>query len=156
MPKTDLLELKVPPVGVLLLVGAAMWGVARLVPTLSFPFRGRTVVAGVLAAAGMLVALAGIAAFVGARTTVDPMRPSKSSALVRSGVYRVTRNPMYVGLLLLLSAWGAYLSNLPAMAGLPAFVAYLTRFQILPEERVLREKFGAAFEEYRRSVRRWL
>lgn len=150
------LELKVPPLALVVVLAAAMWLGARLVPSLSFAFPGRTGAVVVLAAAGVLVVLAGAFAFRRARTTVDPRQPTKSAALVSGGVYRVSRNPMYVGFVLLLAAWGVHLANLLALAALPAFVAYVTRFQIVPEERALRAKFGRAFDEYARSVRRWL
>jgi protein-S-isoprenylcysteine O-methyltransferase Ste14 len=76
--------------------------------------------------------------------------------MVTSGVYGVSRNPMYVGFLLVLIGWAAFLSHALAFALLPLFVAYMNRFQIEPEERALSAKFGGQFQEYRRSVRRWV
>lgn len=152
----DALELKVPPLALALMLGALMWLGAALVPSLSFSFRGQRWVIAALASAGTLLGFAGIVAFRRAGTTVDPRQPAKSAALVATGIYRVSRNPMYVGLLLLLAAWAAQISNLLALAGLPAFVVYMNHFQIEPEERALRAKFGARFAEYERSVRRWL
>ena len=90
------------------------------------------------------------------RTTVDPIQPQKASSLVIDNVFRYTRNPMYLGLVLVLGAWAVYLSNLASLVMLPVFIAYLTRFQIQPEERVLLEKFGDDFEQYMRKVRRWI
>jgi protein-S-isoprenylcysteine O-methyltransferase Ste14 len=77
-------------------------------------------------------------------------------ALVMGGVYRLTRNPMYLAMLVVLAAWALVVSNFAAFLLLPLFVAYLNRFQILPEERALQARFGAEFERYRSSVRRWL
>ena len=91
-----------------------------------------------------------------AKTTVNPLKPDAASALVVRGVYRWTRNPMYLAMLLLLIAWVCIVSNWAALAMLPLFVAYLNRFQIGPEERALQARFGAEFESYRRQVRRWL
>jgi protein-S-isoprenylcysteine O-methyltransferase Ste14 len=116
----------------------------------------RTCVASALALIGIAIALAGVIAFHRARTTVNPLKPDATSALVTGGVYRFTRNPMYVGLLLVLAAWMIFLSSPWSVAGLPVFVFYLDRFQIAPEERVLAAKFGAAFADYRTRVRRWL
>jgi protein-S-isoprenylcysteine O-methyltransferase Ste14 len=109
-----------------------------------------------LGAAGLVLDAAALAAFVRARTTVNPLRPEKSSALVRSGAYRLSRNPMYLGLALLLAGWAIWLANALALALLPAFVAWLDRFQIRPEERALAARFGAEYEAYRARVRRWL
>jgi protein-S-isoprenylcysteine O-methyltransferase Ste14 len=153
--RTSPLELKVPPVALALVLAPGMWLLARFVPWLSFPFPGKSIVGLALLAAGGLVALAGVVAFRRARTTVDPTKPEKASALVTAGIYRFTRNPMYVGILLVLGAFAAHLSNLAALAALPVFVAYMNRFQIAPEERALRARFGDEFAAYARSVRRW-
>jgi len=73
-----------------------------------------------------------------------------------AGIYRFTRNPMYVGLALVLLGWAALLSSPWALLGPLVFVLYINRFQIAPEERVLSAKFGAAYTEYIARVRRWL
>ena len=150
------LELKIPPVATMLVCAVAMRWVARRTPAWTWPIPGRLLVAALLAAVGGGFALAGLWAFRKARTTILPHRLDRTSAFVAHGVYRVTRNPMYLGLLLVLLAWAVRLSNLPALAFLPAFVLYMDRFQIRPEERVLREKFGDAFADYAKSVRRWI
>lgn len=106
--------------------------------------------------AGVFISVAGVMAFRKAHTTVDPTKPEKSTSLVASGIYRHTRNPMYVGFLMVLAAWSVYLSNLMALAALPAFVVYMNRFQIQPEERALQARFGTAFTEYKQAVRRWV
>lgn len=150
------LELKVPPVGLMFVTAAMMWAVTRSVPGLgvSAPF-SRTFAAA-FAFAGAVVSLLGVAAFKRAQTTVNPMKPDASSSLVVSGIYRHTRNPMYVGFALLLMAWAAFLSNALAVAFLPGFVAYMTRFQIVPEETALESRFGRDFVDYARRVRRWI
>ncbi|MBX3331709.1 MAG: isoprenylcysteine carboxylmethyltransferase family protein [Nitrospira sp.] len=125
-------------------------------PELSFRFPGKPIVVSVLAILGAMVSVAGAVAFRRAQTTVDPRYPEKSTALVSHGIYRLSRNPMYVGFLLLLAAWAVHTSNVMGLLILPAFVLYMNRFQIVPEERILRAKFGNAFGEYERSVRRWL
>ena len=76
--------------------------------------------------------------------------------LLTSGPYAFTRNPMYLGLLLVLLGWAAYLSNALACVFLPAFVLYMNRFQIGPEERALAALFGQAFLDYKNRVRRWV
>jgi protein-S-isoprenylcysteine O-methyltransferase Ste14 len=78
-----------------------------------------------------------------------------ASSLVVTGIYRHTRNPMYLGGLVMLSGWALFLATLSACLFLPLFVAYLTRFQIIPEEKVLRARFGTEFDDYVKRVRRW-
>ena len=79
-----------------------------------------------------------------------------ASNMVTSGIYRFSRNPMYLGFFLALAGWATYLSHLLAFALLPLFVLYINRFQILPEERALSDKFPQEYTAYKGSVRRWL
>ncbi|MBT8082227.1 MAG: isoprenylcysteine carboxylmethyltransferase family protein [Gammaproteobacteria bacterium] len=150
------LELKVPPVVVFLVIGAAMWLVAKQVPqaTVHIPRPLPVAIAFSLAAAWL-----GVKAILDFRrhgTTVHPHYPEKASTVVADGVYRYTRNPMYLALVVVLLAWAVRLGNLASFAGLPLFVAYMTRFQVKPEERILLSKFGAPYREYMGTVRRWI
>jgi protein-S-isoprenylcysteine O-methyltransferase Ste14 len=95
-------------------------------------------------------------AFRRARTTISPVKASAASSLVTTGVYRFTRNPMYLGLLLTLLAWAAFLFNPVALLFVPIFVLYINRFQIKPEERTLSALFGGEYGAYQERVRRWL
>jgi protein-S-isoprenylcysteine O-methyltransferase Ste14 len=150
------LDLKIPPVALTAIFAMLMWLIAASVPALSLALPWRAALALMSVAAGFAVALAGVIAFRRAKTTVSPLTPETTSAMVTSGVYGVSRNPMYVGFLLVLIGWAAFLSHALAFALLPLFVAYMNRFQIEPEERALSAKFGGQFQEYRRSVRRWV
>jgi protein-S-isoprenylcysteine O-methyltransferase Ste14 len=150
------LELKVPPPVVALVIAGAMWGVSRITPVLEVPTIARVAAATTIALIGAGFDLAALLAFWRARTTINPMKPQATSSVVCTGVYRVTRNPMYVGLLLLLVAWATYLSSAWAMVGPVAFVLYMNRFQIAPEERVLSALFGKDYSDYQSRVRRWL
>ena len=150
------LELKIPPVALVLIFAAAMWVASTQLPFLSATLPSRHAISIAIAVGGVFFAGAGVLAFRQARTTVDPTTPGETSCVVASGIYRFSRNPMYVGFLLLLAGWAVHLSHLVAYVLLPAFVAYMTRFQIVPEERALLAKFGDSFVAYMRSVRRWL
>ncbi len=150
------LELKVPPPAVTLIAGAAMWLVARVLPSLSLKLPAGVTVALLLAAAGLAILALAVASFLRARTTISPLKPESTAALVTSGLYRYSRNPMYLGLSLLLLAWGVYLANMLAFVVLPFFTAYMNRYQIEPEERALAQRFGDTYQAYRARVRRWL
>lgn len=150
------LEHRIPPLVVVAVVAAGMWSTAGLGPRLNLgPGLTRWLVVG-LAAAGAVFVLLGVGAFRASRTTVNPLQPARASTLVTGGVYRVTRNPMYVGMALLLAAWAVRLSAVLPFAGLVVFVTFMTRFQILPEERALQGLFGDQFSTYAARVRRWL
>ena len=150
------LELKVPPPLVALGLAIPMWLVSSLVQPPNVPSGFRVGVAFVLVLLGLSISIAGVVWFRRAKTTINPIKASAASSLVTSGVYRFTRNPMYLGLLLTLLAWAAFLSSLIAVLFLPVFVLYINRFQISPEERVLSSLFGAEYLEYKKTVRRWL
>lgn len=150
------LELKIPPVALLLFAAAGMWLIAQLLPALRTPFSGHEVLALTLALAGIAVSLEGVRQFRRARTTVNPLKPGDSSSLVTGGIYRWTRNPMYLGFALALLGWGTYLANPTAFFVLPVFILYMNCYQIRPEEQALRKLFGEAFIAYCTQVRRWL
>ncbi len=150
------LELKIPPPVVAGLIAAAMWGASDFEPLFALPSALRSFGAIGIALCGISFDLLGLIAFLRKKTTVNPLNPRKTSTLVTHGVYRITRNPMYVGLGLLLVAWAVHLSGLWALAGPLVFVLYISRFQIRPEERVLAEMFGDAYAAYCSQVRRWL
>jgi protein-S-isoprenylcysteine O-methyltransferase Ste14 len=150
------LKLRIPPPLVALAMVALMWLVARAAPTFAFVLPARRLVAGCFAFAGVTTAVIGVAAFRRAGTTLNPLQPEKASALVTSGIYNITRNPMYLGLLLVLVAWECLLSNWLAAVFLPLFVLYMNHFQIRPEEAALTSAFGQEFISYKAKVRRWL
>ncbi|MGV8804479.1 MAG: methyltransferase family protein [Polaromonas sp.] len=150
------LALKIPPPLVAAITAGVMYGVAKLLPLLALSPSLRTGAALALAVAGASFDVAGLLAFRRAKTTVNPMAPHQSSSVVSTGVYRFTRNPMYLGLVLLLLAWAVYLASAWALLGVPVFVAYITRFQIQPEEHVLAARFGRSYADYCARVRRWL
>lgn len=151
------LELRIPPPLVGLIAAGAMWVIASsLPPLLPLPASLRLPIAVILALTGVAIALGGVVSFRRAHTTVNPLKPETTTSLVSSGIFRFTRNPMYLGMLVVLLAWAAYLPSLWALLGPAAFSVYITCFQIIPEEKVLHSLFGAAFVEYARNVRRWI
>jgi protein-S-isoprenylcysteine O-methyltransferase Ste14 len=150
------LENRIPPPIVAAAFALAMWACARWLPGVSARFAGQAWVATAALGAGLGVIVVAVAQFVRARTTVDPLHPDAASTLVSDGIFRLTRNPMYLGMALVLTAWALWLGNAAAALLVAGFVAWITRFQIAPEERALCAHFGASFEAYAQHVRRWL
>lgn len=141
----------------MVLCGAIGWGLAAAFPgghLLALPCSGAVGVA--LLLAGIALNLAPKHHFRRAGTTVNPLRPDASSALVQSGLHRVSRNPMYLGHAVILLGVAVVLGNAAALGAVLLYMAYVTRFQILPEERALQARFGADYLDYARRVRRWL
>lgn len=150
------LEKKVPPVIVAGAAGLAMWWLSTVLPGTDPGRLVKTAVSGVLLVAAAVFGISAIIRFGRAGTTPYPHRPESASTLVTTGIYRVTRNPMYLGMALILTAlamWMAFPWSLLCVAG---FVLYIDRFQIVPEERALTALFGDDYRRYRARVRRWL
>ena len=150
------LELKVPPLA--LFVGSALL-ILALAALQVASFRAMYVwrTAGVLLiAAGVLVAVLGVLEFRRAGTTVNPLSPERASNVVTSGVYRWSRNPMYLGMASVLAGLALAVGSGTGLLVTAGFCAYLSRFQIAPEERRLLEAFGEPYARYLRQVRRWL
>lgn len=147
------MKLKIPPVVVFALFALLMWVVARHVSFIDFRSLYLAVACVMV---GVCVAFAGVVAFRRARTTLNPHRVENSTALVASGIYAFTRNPMYLGLAIMLVGWAFWQGELLTLLGVVGFMVYITYFQIRPEEQVLKAKFGKSFDEYCHRTRRWL
>lgn len=150
------LDLKIPPLLVAAVAASAMLVLSRAMPWLTYDWPWRVASGLALTIVGGAVALAGVLEFRRRRTTVNPTTPGAASTVVSSGVYRRSRNPMYLGFLCALAGLAVYLSNAAAVGMIAFFVAYMNRYQIEPEERALLAKFGPEYAAYMASVRRWL
>lgn len=150
------MKLLVPPPLVAFACVGMMWGVVSLWPGSQFAVPYLSAVGYALIAGGLAIDLVSIVAFRKARTTVTPLAPEKASSLVIDGLYRFTRNPMYLGMLLILTGIAVLLGSPINIAILGVFIAYITAFQIKPEETLLEQNFGEAYRHYKQSVRRWL
>ena len=150
------LETKIPPPVVMVLLGVAAFGTAHFLPALSFELPLRTRVAVALAVVGLALNILPKLAFQRVGTSVNPLRPASVTHLVTSGIYRYTRNPMYLGHSVILLGWALHLHNVAALMAVPAFMLYITRFQIQPEERYLSVRFPDAYAAFCRQASRWL
>jgi len=150
------LELRLPPPFVALAAILLMWLLSQLFPRTDALGSARIPVAMGLALLGIAFAASGVTQFKQVLTPLNPRRPEEASILVTNGVYRLTRNPMYVGLIIVLLGWAAFLTSPVSLGGVVAFIAYVNRFQIMPEERILLEKFGDDYRKYLSGPRRWL
>ena len=150
------LELKLSPVLAALLCGALMWWLSRAVPASGPGGWPRPVLTLLLLAASAIVGLSALRAFRRASTTVNPFRPANSSALVVSGVFRYSRNPMYVGVLTTILGW-AVLFETPGLVLYALCVGLCFHlFVVFYEEPHLERVFGGAYEDYRARVGRWI
>ena len=140
----------------MLLIAGLMWLFNKYAPIVTINTSLWHQFGYVFIATAVLIDLSAVVQFFRQRTTINPLRPEKAEQLVISGLYRYSRNPMYVGLLLLLIGWLFLLGSLSPMIMLPAFILILNSQQIIPEEKVLEQKFGQQYKDYKHVVRRWL
>lgn len=147
---------RVPPLALLALAMALAWIAAWAWPPGTWAMPGRTGISLLLGAAGAVASIAGVLALRRARTTVDPRHPERAGVLVHTGIYRVSRNPIYLGFALMLAGWVAWLGHVGALAILVAYVLYIDVAQIDAEEAALRKRFGRAFDAYASRVGRWV
>ncbi|GGI21227.1 MAG: isoprenylcysteine carboxylmethyltransferase family protein [Oxalicibacterium faecigallinarum] len=153
MPRLDT---KIPAPVTAIVIGLLMKWYAHAGDVRMDPSLLRMEIGVTLAQISALIALIAFVCMWRARTTINPLQPDKASSLVTNGIFRFSRNPLYLSLLLLLIAYAIRLESAMVWIGPCAFVAYVTRFQIVPEERVLTEKFGQAYVAYKGRTRRWL
>lgn len=150
------LENRLPPPLVAALFGLAIWLLSPLLPAVPLAGSLRLALSLLALLLGAFVSLLGVAAFRRARTTVNPLRPKDASQLVTAGIYRFSRNPMYLGMACVLLAFAIWFAVPWNLLGVLGFVLYMNRFQIQPEEQAMAALFGDEFERYRQTVRRWL
>jgi len=150
------LKLKIPPPVLVIISVALMWVLSRYFPFAPHLLPYNYFVAAIFAIAGIGFIAPAVRQFLRAQTTVHPMHPQKTTVLVTEGVYKVTRNPMYVGLWLILNAVGFFLNALTPFVVIVLFLLYIENFQIKPEEEALSQLFGESFEQYKKNVKRWL
>ena len=149
---------KIPPPIVAIVTALLIWVIAMVDPLglFNLPIGMQVWGSVMIALTGIATMLTGVFAFRKSETTINPLKPEQASSLVLTGIYQKTRNPMYLGMLLILSAWAIFLGSTIAFMWLPLFVLFMTKFQILPEEMVLQKLFGQEYSDYLLSVRRWI
>lgn len=150
------LETKIPPVVVFVMAALLMWLVSKYMPAIDLPELVRWLIILTFLIFGAVMGLLGVFSFLKEETTVNPMEPEKAESLVDTGVYNISRNPMYLALALVLIALAIYLKSLWSLPVVLLFMIYMTRFQIFPEERAMIKLFGDKYTDYMNRVRRWI
>ena len=147
---------RVPPAIVLLVHFGVAFLLNKYLRFADFSITGQETVAMLFGISGCALVIYSMYTLYRARTTIDPIFPNKATSLITTGPFNISRNPIYLALLLILLAWIIRLGNVVAVLLSVTFVWHLTRFQIKAEEEALEEKFGTAYQEYKLKVRRWI
>jgi protein-S-isoprenylcysteine O-methyltransferase Ste14 len=151
-----MLKLKIPPPVYALIVAAFMWLLHDFFPVYQWVDVPWNKIGFVFIALGVSLDLFAVGLFLKAKTTINPLRPDNSQNIVETGLYRYTRNPMYLGMLWVLTGISIWFGSVSVLLGLPMFVLLITTQQIIPEEQTLTKKFGQSYLDYKHRVRRWL
>lgn len=155
-PQPTGLELKIPPVAVVIIAALLMFATRAIVPPFDIPTALHIIIPVLCFIPAAIVGFTAVRSFARAKTTVNPTKPDTASTLVTTGIYAISRNPMYTALAFALLAIATWLANGIAYLIIPVFILYLTRFQIIPEERALTQIFGDEYKAYQQKTRRWL
>tara|TARA_Y100000768_G_C23525222_1_gene472189 strand:+ start:102 stop:554 length:453 start_codon:yes stop_codon:yes gene_type:complete len=150
------MKLLIPPPIQALLSAILMWLISRYFQYANFSFKGMNIFALVFLIIAIIIIIMGINKFREIKTTISPLEPNRTSSLVNTGIYRYTRNPMYLGLLLMLFSTALFLKNFIGFLIIPLFILFITRNQILPEEESLDNIFREEYKNYKKKVRRWI
>jgi len=154
--KATFMELKIPPPLYMAAFLLLMWLLKNNVPLLAWESSFFESVGILLMAIGLLFDGWSFIGFVKSKTTINPLKPENANKLVTDRLYRFTRNPMYLGMVFILTGWSFYLGAFSSFLLLPIFVLLLTKYQIMPEERILESIFGEEYLRYKTEVRRWI
>ena len=150
------LENRIPPPIILIITLALIYGVSRVDDLIILSAAMRLYVSIGLLLLGLGIMIAGVTSFRKVATTINPLKPETASSLVIGGVFHYTRNPMYLGMLVLAFAAVIKSTSVLSLIVVLGFYLFLTRFQIIPEERAMLKLFGDEFVQYQRRVRRWI
>lgn len=150
------LELKIPPVAVFVIAMVLINRFAHIFTFAHIPLPYVGVIWSICFVLSGFIGIAGIYEFRKAKTTVNPTKPHQATSIVESGIFHYSRNPMYLGLLLLLIGFAYWQENGLSLLTCVGFIWYMNRFQIEPEERTLTQIFGQPYVDYKTRVRRWI
>jgi protein-S-isoprenylcysteine O-methyltransferase Ste14 len=151
-----MLKLLIPPPVYALIIGVSMWLLNQYAPISHWILAPWNKIGLVLIVIAFCFELWSTLLFFRSHTSINPMRPENSKKIVTTGIYQFTRNPMYIGLLTVLSGYAIWLGAVTPFLLLPLFVVLITTQQIIPEEEMLEKKFGKEYLDYKAKVRRWL
>lgn len=155
LEERTMLQLKIPPPVYALGVGFAMWTVNTYSPIIYWIASPWNKIGLVIIGLSFLLESSSLLLFLKKKTTPNPFKPENTNKLVTSGLYKYTRNPMYVGLLIILLGYAIWLGSATPFMVVPLFCWLITNMQIKPEEKILEEKFGQEYLDYKNKVKRW-
>ena len=148
------LETKIPPPIVALIFGFLINYTKDIFPKLVI--KNENIFGTCFILIGLVCFLSAIGLFKKNQTTVTPLNPSSATKLITNGIYKYSRNPMYLGMSLVLAGISIMVNPIGGLAFISLFILYINQFQIEPEEKAMTKLFKNEFSEYKKYVRRWI
>ena len=148
------METKIPPPIVTLLFGLSIYfsrGIFQAVEV-KYSFY----IAILLLILGLTVLISAVRLFRKDKTTVNPLSPEQATKLVTDGIFKYSRNPMYLGMAFILGSIAVFFNLIGGIILITLFCSYITKFQIIPEERAMSNLFSQDFDKYKHTTRRWI
>ena len=148
------METKIPPPLVTLIFGLSIYFSRELFPTIEIKY---SFYVGIfLLLLGFLILISAVRLFRIDQTTVNPLSPKQATKLVTEGIFKFSRNPMYLGMACVLASLAMFFNIIGGIVCIALFCAYITKFQIVPEEKAMLDLFSEDFNQYKQTTRRWI
>jgi protein-S-isoprenylcysteine O-methyltransferase Ste14 len=148
------METKIPPPIVTLIFGLAIYLSRTIFPEIEIQYS--SFFGMVLLLLGFLILISAVKLFRNDKTTVNPLSPEQATKLVTNGIFKLSRNPMYLGMAVILASVAVFFNIIGGIIFMALFCLYITKFQIIPEEKAMKELFAQDFEQYMQATRRWI
>jgi protein-S-isoprenylcysteine O-methyltransferase Ste14 len=148
------METKIPPPVVTLIFGFAIYLSRKIFPEIEIQYA--SFFGMFLLLLGFFILISAVKLFRNDKTTVNPLSPEQATKLVTNGIFKLSRNPMYLGMAVILASVAVFFNIIGGIIFMALFCLYITKFQIIPEEKAMKELFAQDFERYMQATRRWI
>ena len=148
------METKIPPPIVTLIFGLAIYLSRTIFPEIEIQYSSFFGI--FLLLLGFFILISAVKLFRNDKTTVNPLSPEQATKLVTNGIFKLSRNPMYLGMAVILASVAVFFNIIGGIISMALFCLYITKFQIIPEEKAMKELFAQDFEQYMQATRRWI
>jgi protein-S-isoprenylcysteine O-methyltransferase Ste14 len=148
------METKIPPPIVTLIFGFATYLSRKIFPEIEIQYSSFFGI--FLLLLGFFILISAVKLFRNDKTTVNPLSPEQATKLVSNGIFKLSRNQMYLGMAVILASVAVFFNIIGGIISMALFCLYITKFQIIPEEKAMKELFAQDFEQYMQATRRWI
>ena len=146
--------IKIPPPLIVLVLIVSIYFSSKKIDLINIPLQMEISI--LILSAGILIFVNPVLQFIKSKTTVNPIQFEEVNKLVTSGIFKYSRNPMYLGMLMIVLSTSIFYLNIYSILTPLLFILWINKFQIKREEEFLIEKFGDEYLSYKKKTRRWI